>query len=78
MALEPIEINKVYFDDLAKGAADVAIVMIYSISKYHEKYKLTSYAMKELEKRGYRKEDLAFFDENWTKFYDTMLNQEDL
>lgn len=66
------------FQDFIKDAPNATLVMLYSLSRIHEKFKITSWAMTELEKRGFKKEDFAKFDENFSEFYMQMINQTDL
>lgn len=66
------------FQEFISGAPNASLVIIYALSRYHEKYSLTSWCLTELEKRGFSKNDIANFDSNFTTFYDTMLKQEGL
>lgn len=66
------------FNEFASTAPNSAIVMIYSITRYHEKFLVTAWAMKELEKRGFNKKDLDVFDTQFSNFYYQLLNQEGL
>lgn len=64
--------------DFAKDAPNVGIVMIYSLSKYYEKYRVTEWCMKLLTERGFVKEDLKDFSKNFINFFDQMIQQEGL
>lgn len=75
---EDIFITKEKFFEFAKNAQSVALVMIYALSKYHEKYKVTQWCMEILNKRGFKKEDLGDFDTNFIDFFHQMLQQDDL
>ena len=66
------------FQEFISGAPNAVLVMLYSLSRYHEKFNLTKWCMDELIKRGFKKEDFYQFDTNFTNFYDQMLNQDDL
>jgi len=73
-----IYINEETFFEFAKEAQSVALVMIYALSKYYEKYKVTEWCMKILTERGFKKEDLKGFDINFINFFDQMIQQTDL
>ena len=75
---EDIFITKENFFEFTKNAQSVALVMIYALSKYHEKYRVTQWCMEILNQRGFRKEDMGDFDTNFINFFDQMLKQDDL
>ena len=73
-----IYINEETFNEFAKDAQSVALVIIYALSKYYEKYKLTEWTMRILTQRGFKKEDLKDFDLSFINFFDQMIQQTDL
>jgi hypothetical protein len=73
-----ILVNEETFFAFAGDAPHVALAMIYALSKYYEKYKVTEWCMKILTARGYQKSDLKEFDDNFIDFFDQMLKQDDL
>jgi len=75
---DKIFITEESFNAFAKDAQSVAIVMLYSLSKFHEKYKVTEWCMRVLTERGFKKADLRGFDDNFTDFYQQMINQDGL
>jgi hypothetical protein len=75
-AINPITKEK--FDEFMKTAPHVTVIDMYCISKYHEKFRLTGWCMKELERRGFTKEAMAHFEVSFIDFYHQMLKQEDL
>lgn len=54
------------------------LIMLYSISKYHEKYHFTQWVLDELLQRGLSKKDVDGFDEHFSKLYDRLINSETL
>jgi hypothetical protein len=78
MPEQQIHITEETFIDFAKDAPNVGIVMLYSLSKYYEKYKVTEWCMRILTERGFKKEDLKDFSKNFVNFFDQMIQQEDL
>lgn len=75
---ETFELTEESFKSFAEGGSDAAVAIIYSISKYHEKYRMTKWALEEIERRGMTKGDIAYFDDQFSLFYDQMLNQDNL
>lgn len=75
-ALHPI--TKIEFSEFMKGWPAPLVVSIYCISRYHEKFRMTNWCMQELERRGFTKQDISKFDDQFEQFYDQMLKQEDL
>lgn len=75
---EKIVINEETFMDFAKEAPNASVVMLYALSKYHEKYKVTEWCMRLLTDRGFTKDDIKHFDKNFIDFYDQMIQQDDL
>lgn len=75
---QPIRITEENFAEFAKDGQNIAIVMLYALSKYHEKYKVTEWCMKILTEKGFEKQDLKGFDKHFIDFYHQMLNQDDL
>ena len=71
-------ITKQSFNEFITDAPNAVLVMLYALSRYHEKFNLTQWCMDELLKRGFKKEDFFKFDTNFTNFYDQMLKQEGL
>ena len=75
-ALHPI--TKEEFPGFLKGMPHALVMSMYCISRYHEKFRVTKWCMQELERRGFSKEDMTKFDEQFEGFYDQMLKQDDL
>jgi hypothetical protein len=76
--VQNMHITKESFYNFAIEAPDAAIAMIYSLSKYHEKYRVTEWCMDILMKRGYVKEDMKGFSKDFTNFLHQMIQQDDL
>lgn len=75
MSFKEITINEQTFNDFAAEAPSVAIVMIYALSKYYEKYLVTEWCMRILNERGFKKDDLKSFDKNFIDFFDAMIQE---
>lgn len=75
---QKVFITKEVFKDFAKDAPNTSLVILYSLSRYHEKYNLTQWVMEELSARGFTKDAMGDFDTNFSNFYDQMLKQDDL
>jgi hypothetical protein len=73
---EPI--TAVGFNSMVEGMPSATVVSLYCISKYHEKWRITEWCLRALEKRGFTKADMKDFDENFENFYHQMLIQPDL
>jgi hypothetical protein len=78
MSEKVIIINEETFIDFAKEAPNSSLAMLYALSRYHEKYKVTEWCMKLLTSRGFTKEHLKDFDKSFIDFYDQMIQQNDL
>jgi hypothetical protein len=61
-----------------KTMTNTSMVILYSLSKYHEKYHMAGWALTELENRGFVKEALIDFDQNFIDVYKMILTQENL
>jgi hypothetical protein len=72
------EITAVGFASMISTMPSATLVTLYCISKYYDKYRVTGWLLKALEKRGFTKEDMADFDENFTNFFEQMITQQDL
>ena len=66
------------FKEFIKGAPSAVVVTLYALARYHEKYRLTAWALNELKNRGFNENDISEWDTNFTNFYDDMLKQENL
>lgn len=55
-----------------------ALIILYAIALYHEKYIFAKWVMEELSKRGILKKDMKDFDKNFKGFYKDLLTQENL
>ena len=75
-AQNPITENE--FPEFLKGMPHALVMSIYCISKFHEKFRVTKWCMEELERRGFLKQEMAKFDEQFEAFYEQMLDQNDL
>jgi hypothetical protein len=71
-------ITKEGFTSFVKGWPTALVVSMYCISKYHEKWNLTEWCLRELVLRGYTKADMGDFDSNFENFYHQVMVQEDL
>ena len=69
------EITFESFVDTVKDMPNASLVMLYSLSRYHEKYIFTSWVQKELAMRGFKNADLSSFDTEFSNFYHMLLNQ---
>ena len=54
--------------------ASAQLVMLYSISRYHEKYRFTQWVLEELITRDFTEFDIQAFDNNFSEFYNSLLN----
>ena len=72
------QISKESFEETVKDMPNACLVMLYCISRHHEKYIFTQWCMKALIERGFGAEDLRNFDKDFSKFYELLLTQEDL
>jgi hypothetical protein len=61
-----------------KSMPHALVISVYCISKFHEKFRVTKACMEELEHRGFAKEDMNNFNEQFDAFYRQMLQQNDL
>ena len=61
-----------------KETNNAHLIMLYSIGRYHEKYRFTKMAFEELKARGFSDTDLSGFDANFSGFYDTLINSTEL
>ena len=52
------------------------VTFIFSLSKYHEKFKVTQWCKTELEKRRFDKDTLEIWDEAFQQFYHLLLTQD--
>lgn len=66
------------FNSMIETMPTITLVTLYSVSKYHEKWRVTDWCLRALEKRGFSKEDVAYFDDNFKNFYHQMMVQQDL
>lgn len=66
------------FQQFIKDAPNAVVVMLYSLSVIHEKYKISAWTKEELNKRGFKDEDFREFETNFADFYLQMINQTDL
>jgi hypothetical protein len=71
-------ITKDGFRELMHDAPDVAIMLFYSLSKIHEKYRVTEWCIELLLEHGYDKETMKKFDADFVDVYTAMINQDDL
>lgn len=79
MAFGPLNpITKEEFESFVQGWPAALIVSVYCVSKYHEKYNVTSWCQQELVRRGFKNIDLSQFDEQFGHFYHQLLEQNDL
>lgn len=74
----PTVITPESFVETVKDMPNACVVMLYSLSRYHEKYIFTSWVQKELAARGFKNFDLQQFDSQFSEFYDMLLKQDDL
>lgn len=78
MVLPLITITKEDFDNFLKSAPhDVVLGMMYSIAKYHERYRLTQWCLDALKSRGHTPEEIAALDIAFSPFYNAVLTQEE-
>lgn len=61
-----------------KDLSNQSLILLYSISQYHEKYIFTNWIMNELISRGFSKRDIKITESTLTKFYNALLLQENL
>jgi hypothetical protein len=61
-----------------KETNNAQLIMLYSIGRYHEKYRFTNMAFKELKSRGFGETDLNGFDSKFSAFYDSLINSTEL
>lgn len=61
-----------------KTTNSAQLIILYSIGRYHEKYRFTKMAFEELNDRGYSEIDLNGFDEKFSAFYDTLIHSKEL
>lgn len=50
------------------------LCVLYSIARYHEKFKFAKFALEELVNKGFTKQDIFEFDTNFSNFYDALIN----
>jgi hypothetical protein len=66
------------FKLFASTAPTDLVTFIFSLSKYHQKFKLTQWCKTELDKRNFDNDTLESWDEAFQKFYQLILTQDDI
>lgn len=52
--------------------------LIYSIARYHEKFRFAKLVLAELTSRGLSNKEVFDFDSNFSNFYDSLINSTSL
>lgn len=61
-----------------KNTPDAQLLILYSIGRYHEKFKFTKIVMEVLNEKGYQGADLFGFDSRFADFYHGLINSTEL